>query len=505
MARYLVTQRLAGRESAAERITFGALRAGLSGLSSFASFMAQPEQLEAQDKTIETLVVEGDPEELRGRQDSNVILEEEKPRRLALAHPLAATFPWASEVPAGLGAGLDLTLSCNGAPLDGALIIMVVGAFRGFMTSVTAVTDASGHAVVPYDPRFFMPVSLTLNPRSRAWSVISPVTGPKMTLSLPPLPRTGQLGWWHRALGLNKYSDRLGEGIRVGVIDTGIAAHPNLANVESAGAFLGGQHITTPDAGSDVDGHGTHVAGIIAAKPADSRDFAGIAPGAELVSARVYPGGGPPGMESGSATNGDIAQAILTLSRDEKCDIINLSSGGLVHSEIEADRINSALNRGTLVIAAGGNTGGPPLMFPAADPAAVGVSALGMIGGVPFGVLDSFTTPMQPDRYGFGGFFSATFNSIGPELKCTAPGVGIISTVPPQGDEMPYAAMSGTSMAAPVVAGALASILNRDATYRSMPRDRQRSQRAFTLLTQALRSLGMMPFYQGSGIPTLLG
>jgi len=48
-------------------------------------------------------------------------------------------------------------------------------------------------------------------------------------------------------------------------------------------------------------------------------------------------------MESGSATNGDIAQAILSLSRDEECDIIKLELGcGLVHSEIEADRINSA-------------------------------------------------------------------------------------------------------------------------------------------------------------------
>jgi subtilisin len=261
----------------------------------------------------------------------------------------------------------------------------------------------------------------------------------------------------------------------------------------------------SPDSAKDVAEHGTHVAGIIGARPTDLRDFSGIAPGAALVAVRVYPGGGPPGSEGGFSNNGDIAQAITHLTEDQACDIINLSSNGPLRSEIEADRITAAFNRGTLVVCSAGNGGGPPVLFPAAEPNALGVSALGFFGAAPATSLDAFNMPMQPDRYTISGGYLAKFSSFGPEIKCIAPGVGVISTVPTGDGTTPaYLAASGTSMAAPVVSGCLAALLSRDSGYKSLPRSRERSVRAWNVLVGTLRSLGLHFAYQGFGVPTVV-
>ena len=112
--------------------------------------------------------------------------------------------------------------------------------------------------------------------------------------------------------------------------------------------------------------------------------------------------------------------------------------------------------------------------------------------------------PMQPDRFSMAGFFAPAFVSVGPETKCTGPGVGIISTVPSRtSDEAPYVAMSGTSMAAPAVTGALAAILSRDETYKSLPRTRERSLYAWRALMRAIRTLGLNYQYQGYGMPVI--
>jgi len=102
MARYLIAQRLAGREAATDRVTFGAFRANMAAFAGFVSQFQEPED----DAAVETVAVEGNSEEMRAHQQRlapHMIVEEEKPRRLAIAHRLTSMVPWAADVPAGLG------------------------------------------------------------------------------------------------------------------------------------------------------------------------------------------------------------------------------------------------------------------------------------------------------------------------------------------------------------------------------------------------------------------
>ena len=508
MARFLIAQSLADKkpEPVRSKAMFSKMRVAVA---SVADVVDTADEAEEEQDTGKTLILEGNPADIEAKRKelpADYILETEKLRRPGTFHPLVAAPHSAEELTSGLGATIEINVSSAGAPVPEAQITMTSVALRGgFPNTTFGVTDENGRALLTYNPNVWIPLGVAVLPRSRAWPVFTQIARKKLNILLPPLPRGGPLGWWHRVLGLNSYSEQLGEGIRVGVIDTGVGPHPYLSHVRSAGAFLNGKRLQSPESLNDVAEHGTHVAGIIGARPASgSKDFAGIAPGAELVAARVYPGGGPPNMESGPTSNGDIAQAILTLARDEECDIINLSSGGPMRSRIEADRITAALNRGTLVICSVGNGSGFPVMYPAAEPAAIGVSALGPTGGVPFGILDMFSYPTQPDRFSFAGFFAPNFISVGMETKLTGPGVGIVSTAPARvADEAPYVSMSGTSMSAPAVAGALAAILSQDPTYKSLPRNRERSSYAWRVLLRSVRTLGLNQQYQGYGMPVV--
>jgi subtilisin family serine protease len=502
MPRYFIAPRLAtAAESTRSPEAHTAFFAGFAASENIAALKSSGPR--------DTVAVELNADEAAAKQaqmSSDVIVEKEKLRWHGLLHPLAQQAVSNTQLPPGIGATVELQVTLNGQPLESVVAAMSLMALRGGLgTTSTAATGPDGKAAVLYDPRVWLPFMLTVTPRSRAWAGYAQVTSSRMTVALQALPRSGPLGWWHNSLGLSRYSQELGSGIRVGIIDTGIGPHPYLAHAKRAGAIIAGEPNQAENATDDVAEHGTHVAGIIGARPTDAKDYAGIAPGADLVALRVYPGDGPLGDESGYASNGDISQAITRLSQDEECDIINLSSGGLLRSEIEVDRIIAAFNRGTLMVCSAGNGSGPPVLFPAADPSVVGVSAMGIPNATPRSALDIFSMPMISDRYTMAGTYLAAFSSFGPEIKCIAPGVGIISTVPTSGNSPPaYLAASGTSMSAPVVTGTLAALLSRDATYKSLPRTRERALWAWSVLARTLRSLGLFFPYQGFGLPTIL-
>ena len=114
------------------------------------------------------------------------------------------------------------------------------------------------------------------------------------------------------------------------------------------------------------------------------------------------------------------------------------------------------------------------MSFPALLQQVLAVSALGQRGTFPntsveMGDIEKPFAAANKDR------FIAAFSNVGQEVALTAPGVGIVSTLP----ERDYAVMSGTSMACPAVTGCVAAILSQQPNLLQMPRDQSRTQ-AFT-------------------------
>lgn len=511
MPRFIIAHRLAGRQndSAQERSRVAAknLVHEVRAFADIKSFGSES------DRGRTVAFVEADASEMKAKAASfsaDVIVEPEMMRVPARLFPSAAAAgPFdPAAMPAGSGATFKVTVQCEGAALPGAAVALRLTNVRTFAgSSVQGVTGQDGVATLPYDADFWTPTSVIVMPGSAAWSWLSAVSGTEIAFNLPVLPRIGPMGWWHYALNLSVPDEKRGEGIRIGIADDGLARHPYLAHVRNVGAFVNGKHEDAPDSGNAVGDHGTHVTGIVAARPPqNSGDFAGIAAGADVFCARVYPKPSPGSAQPPSASNGDIAIAIDALVTEHKVNLINLSLGGFQSSQVELDAIQAAVEVGVLVICSAGNENGGPVTYPAAYAQSIGVSAIGVPGCCPPNGLDASVTPSQSDRFSFTGAYSPTFTSIGPAINCVGPGVAIISTVPGTKDgSAPYAAMSGTSMAAPAVCAALATLLSSDRTYRDMPGDIHRAARAATLLLQGTRNLGLSPQYQGAGLPTAVG
>ncbi len=239
-----------------------------------------------------------------------------------------------------------------------------------------------------------------------------------------------------------------GSGVTVGLLDTGVKAdHPDLAGkVVAARDFTG----TRPDASDDL-GHGTHVAGIIAGTGAASGGrYRGVAPDARLISGKVCVAYGCPesaviaGMEW-------IAPQV---------PVVNLSLGG--DATDGTDPLSQAVNTltaqyGTLFVAPAGNdrTLDLPEPLPVVAPAAADAAlAVGSVSAT------DVTSPFSNRGPRLGDY------AVKPDLS--APGEGIVSARAPgtrDGDAAPvdadYARLSGTSMAAPHVAG-VAALLRQE-------------------------------------------
>jgi subtilisin family serine protease len=342
----------------------------------------------------------------------------------------------------------------------------------------------------------FTPAALVAAPADSFWTVIRRgglISGE--TIFCPQLPQSGPGAWWHKAAGINTPGDlQLGNGIKVGIIDTGCGPNRALSHVSLEGDYIGGLRHHGAVAAADVESHGSHTAGIIGARPLSSGDYAGIAPGAELYAMRVF-------RKGEEATQEDIAGAIDVLSEEKGCDLLNLSLGSTERSQILEDVIQDAFERGTLCVCAAGNDAGP-VNYPAAYQNCIAVSAIGLAGWGPSGSLSETRLPDRQAFYGEENYYLANFSSFGAELACAAPGVGIISTVPdPSGQRALYAVMDGSSMASPAACGTLAVLLSRDNGYRGLPRNITRSQMARTLLLRNCRPIGLVPKYEGRGIP----
>ncbi|MBI4385577.1 S8 family peptidase [Candidatus Parcubacteria bacterium] len=207
--------------------------------------------------------------------------------------------------------------------------------------------------------------------------------------------------------------------IKVGIIDTGISlAHPDLsANIK------GGYNAIRPWKNADDDnGHGSHVAGIVAAVN-DSTGVVGAAHQADLYAIKVL-------NASGSGYLSDVIEGI-DWAILQKLQVINMSLGTSSNVASLHEAVVRARQAGLVEVAAAGNNGGA-VIYPAAYPEVIAVGATDQQNAV------------------------ASWSSRGPELDLAAPGVNIYSTYKGKS----YTTLSGTSMASPHVAGAAALLLN---------------------------------------------
>jgi subtilisin len=219
----------------------------------------------------------------------------------------------------------------------------------------------------------------------------------------------------------------------IAILDTGISlSHPDL-NVYRQQTFVAGT--TTAN---DDNGHGTHVAGIAAAKD-NSIGVVGVAPGARLWAVKVLD-------KDGAGAISTIIKGIDYVTQHaNEIDVVNLSFGCECNSPALDAAINSSVQAGvTYTVAAGNDHKDASTFSPANDPSVIAVSAMADSDG-----KCGRTGP--PTNHGNDDTL-ADFSNYGKVISISAPGVNILSTF----KDNSYTTLSGTSMASPFVAGAAA-------------------------------------------------
>jgi subtilisin family serine protease len=242
-----------------------------------------------------------------------------------------------------------------------------------------------------------------------------------------------------------------GAGVRIGVVDTGVdLAHEDLAGrVVAHTSCIGaaGDPARCTGSGQDEQGHGTHVAGIAAATAGNGVGIAGVAPGAELVVAKVL----------GAAGNGTVEDinAGIRWVVDHGARVVNLSLGDpnyLITSlsgTALSEGIEYAWAHGAIPVLASGNE----------NP-----GGLGLLGSSAYGSLNAIVVGATGPSDEIAPYSSPLGNA---KWSLMAPGgVGgglpsgdILSSIWKKDAVNQYAALAGTSMAAPHVAGAVALLL----------------------------------------------
>ncbi len=230
-------------------------------------------------------------------------------------------------------------------------------------------------------------------------------------------------------------------GVGIAIIDTGIwLTHADL-NVAGNVTFVRGTK-----SGNDDHGHGTHVAGIAAAKTNDSRGVRGVAPNARLYAVKVL-------NRNGSGTASQLISGVDWVTKNAAAKGIQVANMSLGFGEgVTITALNTAISNSvaagiTYAVAAGNSSKDASLFSPANHPDVITVSAMGDSDGQCGGAGGS--TSYGPDDT------FASFSNFGATVEIAAPGVDIVSTYK---DGM-YATISGTSMASPHVAGAAAQYI----------------------------------------------
>lgn len=266
--------------------------------------------------------------------------------------------------------------------------------------------------------------------------------------------------------GISRIGSRLvnamgntGKGIKIGILDTGI----DYNHEDLKGNYRGGYNfVGNNDNPMDDNGHGTHVAGIVAAEDNDV-GVVGVAPQAYLYSVKVL------AFDSTGSTS-DIVSG-LDWSVDNNMQIINMSLGSDKDSISVRRAIGNTYNAGILIVAAAGNSGnangsGDNIDYPSRYNGVVSVGA----------------TDINDNR--------ARFSSTGHELELSAPGINILSTL--NGNK--YGTLSGTSMSSPHVAG-VAALIKSTETGITNSRVRIRMQMTAQNMSKVTRGFSAKDWY----------
>jgi subtilisin family serine protease len=216
-------------------------------------------------------------------------------------------------------------------------------------------------------------------------------------------------------------------GVMIAIVDSGVDLdHPDLSSKIVKGKdFVNGGD---PD---DEYGHGTHVAGIAAALTNNSKGIAGVSWGSKILVVRV--------TDSTNSAPGSRTAEGIKEAADGGARIINVSISGLSAKTEKCKAVSYAISKGSMVITSAGNKGNSTKRYPAACAGAIAVG----------------NTTLSDAR--------ASTSNFGSWVDIAAPGTGILSTVPVGGTcKHCNKSLSGTSMAAPMVAGAAAVVLSRE-------------------------------------------
>jgi subtilisin family serine protease len=338
-------------------------------------------------------------------------------------------------------------------PIEGATINVTGGG-----ASVTGYTGADGRAVITAaSETVAAPAAIEIHPPRGCWPVRvrrplldtnSPmrVTCTRITTTHPEFPERALDSWGARVMGFGRLPPTYrGSGVRIALIGSGVATgHPDLS-----GRIEYGRDLTGRDEKGwqeDLVGTGTHHATLIAGCD-DGTGIVGLAPEAEVHVCRVTPGG-------------SVAELIDALDYciEQRVDVVMIGAGIAEQSALLTAKVEEAWRAGIACIAAGPSAAG--LNWPAVSPYMLTVGAVGQLGTFPPEGTDTVAVTSQLTAEGF--FLPAPDS---PAVDCCAPGVAIISGLPPSS----YGPLSGSGSAAAHLTALAALILAHHPLFRREP------------------------------------